>query len=151
MDVHGEELVIRDGSWSYDVVDSETVNDDSQTSAIVAERGNHFYAASSILSPKIDVKTIMSFFAPIGNCVRKWASSEFEKDNVEVNHEVFKNNNENSLWDGSLIMRRGERKLPSLEWFPDLDASWFYIAGTDKAEFPQVPRDGFQFSLHKWD
>ncbi|GJT89441.1 hypothetical protein Tco_1071158 [Tanacetum coccineum] len=39
----------------------------------------------------------MSFFAPIGNCVRKWATSEFEKDNVEVNHEVFKSNNENSL------------------------------------------------------
>ncbi|GJS11438.1 reverse transcriptase domain-containing protein [Tanacetum coccineum] len=53
--------------------------------------------ASSILSPKIDVKTIVSFFAPIGNCVRKWATSEVEKDNVEVNHEVFKSNNENSL------------------------------------------------------
>ncbi|GKB24500.1 hypothetical protein Tco_0863901 [Tanacetum coccineum] len=39
----------------------------------------------------------MSFFAPIGNCVRKWATSEFEKDNVEVNHEVFKNDSENSL------------------------------------------------------
>ncbi|GJQ95555.1 reverse transcriptase domain-containing protein [Tanacetum coccineum] len=53
--------------------------------------------ASSILSPKIDVKTIMSFFAPIGNCVRKWATSEVEKDNVEVNHEVFKNDSENVL------------------------------------------------------
>ncbi|GKA04217.1 reverse transcriptase domain-containing protein [Tanacetum coccineum] len=53
--------------------------------------------ASSIISPKIDVKTIMSFFAPIGNCVRKWATSEVEKDNVEVNHEVFKSNNENVL------------------------------------------------------
>ncbi|GJS04949.1 hypothetical protein Tco_0321457 [Tanacetum coccineum] len=53
--------------------------------------------ASSIISPKIDVKTIVSFFAPIGNCVRKWATSEFEKDNVEVNHEVFKSNNENVL------------------------------------------------------
>ncbi|GJR41679.1 putative reverse transcriptase domain-containing protein [Tanacetum coccineum] len=53
--------------------------------------------ASSILSPKIDVKTIMSFFAPIGNCVRKWATSEFEKDNVEVNHEVFKSDSENVL------------------------------------------------------
>ncbi|GJR13464.1 hypothetical protein Tco_0796116 [Tanacetum coccineum] len=53
--------------------------------------------ASSIISPKIDVKTIMSFFAPIGNFARKWATSEVEKDNVEVNHEVFKSNNENSL------------------------------------------------------
>ncbi|GJU92547.1 hypothetical protein Tco_1317303 [Tanacetum coccineum] len=53
--------------------------------------------ASSILSPKIDVKTIVSFFAPIGNFARKWATSEFEKDNVEVNHEVFKHDSENSL------------------------------------------------------
>ncbi|GJX08182.1 reverse transcriptase domain-containing protein [Tanacetum coccineum] len=53
--------------------------------------------ASSIISPKIDVKTIVSFFAPIGNCVRKWATSEVEKDNVEVNHEVFKNDSENVL------------------------------------------------------
>ncbi|GJZ64996.1 hypothetical protein Tco_0621692 [Tanacetum coccineum] len=53
--------------------------------------------ASSIISPKVDVKTIMSFFAPIGNCVRKWATSEVEKDNVEVNHEVFKSDNENVL------------------------------------------------------
>ncbi|GJV13476.1 retrovirus-related pol polyprotein from transposon TNT 1-94 [Tanacetum coccineum] len=47
---------------------------------------------SSIISPKIDVKTIVSFFAPIGNCVRKWATSEVEKDNVEV-----KNDSENVL------------------------------------------------------
>ncbi|GJT59182.1 hypothetical protein Tco_1002715 [Tanacetum coccineum] len=53
--------------------------------------------ASSKISPKVDVKTIMSFFAPIGNCVRKWATSEFVKDNVEVNHEVFKSDSENVL------------------------------------------------------
>ncbi|GKC50119.1 hypothetical protein Tco_1072864 [Tanacetum coccineum] len=53
--------------------------------------------ASSIISPKVDVKTIVSFFAPIGNFARKWATSEFEKDNVEVNHEVFKSDSENSL------------------------------------------------------
>ncbi|GJS49376.1 reverse transcriptase domain-containing protein [Tanacetum coccineum] len=53
--------------------------------------------ASSIISPKIDVKTIVSFFAPIGNCVRKWATSEFVKDNVEISHEVFKSDSENSL------------------------------------------------------
>ncbi|GJZ27864.1 reverse transcriptase domain-containing protein [Tanacetum coccineum] len=53
--------------------------------------------ASSIISPKVDVKTIVSFFAPIGNCVRKWATSEVEKDNVEVNHEVFKSDSENVL------------------------------------------------------
>ncbi|GJU97228.1 hypothetical protein Tco_1326499 [Tanacetum coccineum] len=45
----------------------------------------------------LDVKTIVSFFAPIGNCVRKWATNEFVKDNVEINHEVFKRDNENVL------------------------------------------------------
>ncbi|GJU72392.1 hypothetical protein Tco_1263797 [Tanacetum coccineum] len=53
--------------------------------------------ASSIISPKVDVKTIVSFFSQIGNCVRKWATSEFVKDNDEVNHEVFKSENENDL------------------------------------------------------
>ncbi|GJY90590.1 hypothetical protein Tco_0505786 [Tanacetum coccineum] len=52
---------------------------------------------SSIISPKVDVKTIVSFFAPIGNCVRKWATNEFVKDNDEINHEVFKSDNENVL------------------------------------------------------
>ncbi|GJT32877.1 hypothetical protein Tco_0923296 [Tanacetum coccineum] len=47
----------------------------------------------------LDVKTIVSFFAPIGNCVRKWATNEFVKDNVEINHEVFKSDNENVLGD----------------------------------------------------
>ncbi|GKD39879.1 hypothetical protein Tco_1260086 [Tanacetum coccineum] len=41
--------------------------------------------------------TIVSFFAPIGNCVRKWTTNEFVKDNDEINHEVFKSNNENDL------------------------------------------------------
>ncbi|GJV45723.1 hypothetical protein Tco_1430259 [Tanacetum coccineum] len=45
----------------------------------------------------LDVKTIVSFFAPIGNCVRKWATNEFVKDNDEINHEVFKSDNENVL------------------------------------------------------
>ncbi|GJS30176.1 reverse transcriptase domain-containing protein [Tanacetum coccineum] len=49
------------------------------------------------ISPKVDVKTIVSFFAPIGNCVRKWATSEFVKDNVEISQEVFKSDNENDL------------------------------------------------------
>ncbi|GKA45584.1 reverse transcriptase domain-containing protein [Tanacetum coccineum] len=53
--------------------------------------------ASRQISPKIDVKTIMTFFAPIGNCFRKWATSEFVKDNDEINHEVFKSDNENDL------------------------------------------------------
>ncbi|GJR47655.1 reverse transcriptase domain-containing protein [Tanacetum coccineum] len=45
----------------------------------------------------LDVKTIVSFFAPIGNCVRKWATNEFVKDNDEINHEVFKSDNEKDL------------------------------------------------------
>ncbi|GJV96752.1 hypothetical protein Tco_1548329 [Tanacetum coccineum] len=49
------------------------------------------------ISPKVDVKTIVSFFSQIGNCVRKWATNEFVKDNDEINHEVFKSDNENVL------------------------------------------------------
>ncbi|GJV12044.1 reverse transcriptase domain-containing protein [Tanacetum coccineum] len=45
----------------------------------------------------LDVKTIVSFFAPIGNCVRKWATNEFVKEKDEINHEVFKSDNENDL------------------------------------------------------
>ncbi|GJR05538.1 hypothetical protein Tco_0528522 [Tanacetum coccineum] len=45
----------------------------------------------------LDAKTMVSFFAPIGNCVRKWATNEFVKDNDEINHEVFKSDNENDL------------------------------------------------------
>ncbi|GJU00044.1 hypothetical protein Tco_1110382 [Tanacetum coccineum] len=40
---------------------------------------------------------VFSFFSQIGNCVRKWATSEVEKDNDEFNHEVFKSENENDL------------------------------------------------------
>ncbi|GJR84715.1 hypothetical protein Tco_0155500 [Tanacetum coccineum] len=53
--------------------------------------------ASRQISPKVDVKTIVSFFSQIGNCVRKWATNEFVKDNDEINHEVFKSDNENDL------------------------------------------------------
>ncbi|GJU14635.1 hypothetical protein Tco_1142601 [Tanacetum coccineum] len=87
-----------------DVCEPES-NDDSTTSAIVDDFESLLgydeeiisNEASSIISPKIDVKTIMSFFAPIGNFARKWATSEVEKDNVEVNHEVFKSDSENVL------------------------------------------------------
>ncbi|GKA37825.1 hypothetical protein Tco_0724390 [Tanacetum coccineum] len=53
--------------------------------------------ASRQISPKVDVKTIVSFFSQIGNCVRKWATNEFVKDNDEINHEVFKSDNKNDL------------------------------------------------------
>ncbi|GJS58408.1 hypothetical protein Tco_0653192 [Tanacetum coccineum] len=49
------------------------------------------------IPPKVDVKTIVSFFSQIGNCVRKWATSEFVKENDEINHEVFKSDNKNDL------------------------------------------------------
>ncbi|GJQ93000.1 hypothetical protein Tco_1475277 [Tanacetum coccineum] len=52
---------------------------------------------SSIISPKIDVKTIMSFFAPIGNCVRKMATSEFVKDNVEIKKFNFVDEDDSSM------------------------------------------------------
>ncbi|GKA67385.1 reverse transcriptase domain-containing protein [Tanacetum coccineum] len=41
----------------------------------------------------LDVKTIVSFFAPIRNC----ATNEFVKDNDEINYEVFKSDIENVL------------------------------------------------------
>ncbi|GJV41307.1 hypothetical protein Tco_1419747 [Tanacetum coccineum] len=53
--------------------------------------------ASSKISPKVDVKAIVSFFSQIRNCVRKWATNEFVKDNDEINHEVFKSDNGNDL------------------------------------------------------
>ncbi|GJR48246.1 reverse transcriptase domain-containing protein [Tanacetum coccineum] len=53
--------------------------------------------ASRQISPKVDVKTIVSFFSQIGNCVRKWATSEVVKDNDEFNHEVFKSDNKTDL------------------------------------------------------
>ncbi|GJR99962.1 hypothetical protein Tco_0316471 [Tanacetum coccineum] len=43
--------------------------------------------ASRQISPKVDVKAIVSFFSQIRNCVRKWATNEFVKDNDEINHE----------------------------------------------------------------
>ncbi|GJZ44278.1 hypothetical protein Tco_0591533 [Tanacetum coccineum] len=54
--------------------------------------------ASRQISSKVDVKTIVSFFSQIGNCVRKWATNEFVKDNDEINHEVFKSDNERKFW-----------------------------------------------------
>ncbi|GJS05649.1 hypothetical protein Tco_0322157 [Tanacetum coccineum] len=53
--------------------------------------------ASRQISPKVDVKAIVSFFSQIGNCVRKWATNEFVKDNDEINHGVFKSDSENDL------------------------------------------------------
>ncbi|GJW51966.1 reverse transcriptase domain-containing protein [Tanacetum coccineum] len=59
----------------------------------------------------LDVKTIVSFFAPIGNCVRKWATNEFVKDNDEINHEVFKN----GLLENENFFEMNDKKVESLE------------------------------------
>ncbi|GJS72585.1 hypothetical protein Tco_0705426 [Tanacetum coccineum] len=122
IDVHGEELVIRDGLEEYfktfsnplfekqddfpsrddESILKEEVHEETFKSCLnpLFEDDEEIISneASSILSPKIDVKTINHYFARNWeNSVRKWASSEVEKDNVEVNHEVFKNNSENVL------------------------------------------------------
>ncbi|GKG53320.1 hypothetical protein Tco_0552588, partial [Tanacetum coccineum] len=34
---------------------------------------------------------------PIGNCVRKWETNECVKEKDEINHDVFKSDNENDL------------------------------------------------------
>ncbi|GJT42276.1 reverse transcriptase domain-containing protein [Tanacetum coccineum] len=153
IDVHGEELVIRDGMERivfkpdgsqdkesihmmdiYDdqvfkyvsepEINSEPSKEISSICPSIKERLNFwknkevlekneilkrnntcdFQTPSSSLKKKevggeknLDVKTIVSFFAPIGNCVRKWATNEFVKDNDEINQEVFKSDNENDL------------------------------------------------------
>ncbi|GKB98482.1 hypothetical protein Tco_0984619, partial [Tanacetum coccineum] len=40
--------------------------------------------ASRQISPKVDVKAIVSFFAPIGNCVRKWATRVHDNEEEEI-------------------------------------------------------------------
>ncbi|GKF63703.1 hypothetical protein Tco_0187151, partial [Tanacetum coccineum] len=85
--------------------------------------------ASRQTSPKVDVKTIVSFFAPIGNCLRKWATSEFVKDNVEVNHEVFKSDNENDLG----VHNKEEEEIAFLDGL--LDDGNFFETNDQKVEF----------------
>ncbi|GJY66135.1 hypothetical protein Tco_0468373 [Tanacetum coccineum] len=111
IDVHGEELVIRDGlEKNRDIIKqkeelkgiSDPVArrracfanlDKTRKSFLMRVSSNNFLA-------KIDwFITIMSFYTPIGNCdeEKMGQQSEFEKDNVEVNHEVFKSDSENVL------------------------------------------------------
>ncbi|GJR27275.1 hypothetical protein Tco_1103507 [Tanacetum coccineum] len=81
------------------------------------------------ISPKVDVKTIVSFFTPIGNYVRKWATSEFVKDNDEFNHEVFKSDNENDLG----IHDNEEEEIVFLDGL--LEDENFFEINDEKVEF----------------
>ncbi|GJS10971.1 hypothetical protein Tco_0367767 [Tanacetum coccineum] len=85
--------------------------------------------ASRQISPKVDVKTIVSFFSQIGNCVRKWATSEFVKNNDEINHEVFKSENENVLG----VHVNEEEKIAFLDGL--LDDENFFEKNDEKVEF----------------
>ncbi|GKF63565.1 hypothetical protein Tco_0187013, partial [Tanacetum coccineum] len=85
--------------------------------------------ASRQISLKVDVKTIVSFFSQIGNCVRKWATNEFVKDNDEINHEVFKSNNENDLG----IHDNKEEKIAFLDGL--LEDENFFVMNDKKVEF----------------
>ncbi|GJT49634.1 hypothetical protein Tco_0975791 [Tanacetum coccineum] len=95
--------------------------------------------ASSIISPKIDVKTIVSFFAPIGNCVRKWAITEFLKDNVEDNHEVFKSNSENDLG----IHDNEEEEIAFLDGLLE-DENFFEINDKKVESFERKTKEDFE-------
>ncbi|GKD16185.1 hypothetical protein Tco_1205343, partial [Tanacetum coccineum] len=95
--------------------------------------------ASSIISPKVDVKTIVSFFSQIGNCVRKWATSEDGKDNDEVNHEVFKSKNENVLG----VHVNEEEEIAFLDGL--LDDENFFEKNDEKVEsFEKKAREDFE-------
>ncbi|GJU09463.1 reverse transcriptase domain-containing protein [Tanacetum coccineum] len=95
--------------------------------------------ASSIISPKVDVKTIVSFFAPIGNCVRKWATSEFVKDNDEINHEVFKSDSENDLG----IHDNEEEEIAFLDGLLE-DENFFEINDKKVESFERKTKEDFE-------
>ncbi|GKF02637.1 hypothetical protein Tco_0029560, partial [Tanacetum coccineum] len=95
--------------------------------------------ASTKISSKVDVKTIVSFFSQIGNCVRKWATSEGEKDNDEVNHEVFKSDSENDLG----IHVNEEEEIAFLDGL--LDDENFFEKNDEKVEsFERKAREDFE-------
>ncbi|GJT47905.1 hypothetical protein Tco_0974062 [Tanacetum coccineum] len=75
--------------------------------------------ASSKISPKVDVKTIMSFFAPIGNCVRKWATSELKRDNAE---EWIENKKKQKRSKTNRKRKKDKRVMSKSEKQPDITA-----------------------------
>ncbi|GJS95247.1 hypothetical protein Tco_0802215 [Tanacetum coccineum] len=95
--------------------------------------------ASRQISPKVDVKTIVSFFAPIGNCVRKWATSEFVKDNDEFNHEVFKSDNKNDLG----IHDNEEEEIAFLDGLLE-DDNFFEINDKKVESFERKTKEDFE-------
>ncbi|GJX96987.1 reverse transcriptase domain-containing protein [Tanacetum coccineum] len=114
IDVHGEELVIRDGMEMIvfkpdgsqdkesihmmdiyddrfkDVCEPESNDSSSPTSTIVEEFDS---SVGEIIKQKEEVKEISD---PVARR-RKWATNEFLKEKDEINHEVFKSDNENDL------------------------------------------------------
>ncbi|GJR62729.1 hypothetical protein Tco_1504891 [Tanacetum coccineum] len=95
--------------------------------------------ASRQISPKVDVKTIVSFFSQIGNCVRKWATNEFVKDNDEVNHEVFKSDNENDLG----IHDNKEEEIAFLDGLLE-DENFFEINDKKVKSFERKTKEDFE-------
>ncbi|GKF32759.1 hypothetical protein Tco_0102557, partial [Tanacetum coccineum] len=95
--------------------------------------------ASSKISPKVDVKAIVSFFSQIGNCVRKWATNEFVKDNDEINHEVFKSNNENDLG----IHDNDEEEIAFLDGLLE-DDNFFEINDKKVKSFERKTKEDFE-------
>ncbi|GJY07767.1 hypothetical protein Tco_0374821, partial [Tanacetum coccineum] len=95
--------------------------------------------ASSKISPKVDVKAIVSFFSQIGNCVRKWATNEFVKDNDEINHEVFKSDNENDLG----IHDNKEEEIAFLDGLLE-DENFFEINDKKVESFERKTKEDFE-------
>ncbi|GKA63806.1 hypothetical protein Tco_0763412 [Tanacetum coccineum] len=94
----------------------------------------------------LDVKTIVSFFSPIGNCVRKWATNEFVKDNDEINQEVFKSDNENDL---GIHDNEEEEQNMNLS-FPDFGGFMVQNCGRTK-QCPQFPLMVSNLLFIKWE
>ncbi|GJX01516.1 reverse transcriptase domain-containing protein [Tanacetum coccineum] len=95
--------------------------------------------ASRQISPKVDVKTIVSFFAQIGNCVRKWATNEFVKENDEINHEVFKSDNENVLG----VHDNDEEEIAFLDGLLE-DENFFEINDKKVESFERKTKEDFE-------
>ncbi|GJS54440.1 reverse transcriptase domain-containing protein [Tanacetum coccineum] len=95
--------------------------------------------ASRQISPKVDVKTIVSFFAQIGNCVRKWATNEFVKENDEINHEVFKSDNENVLG----VHDNDEEEIAFLDGLLE-DDNFFEINDKKVKSFERKTKEDFE-------
>ncbi|GJX10795.1 hypothetical protein Tco_0200654 [Tanacetum coccineum] len=74
---------------------------DSVFEEILIDKEEFFLPKSPPIKPNKPTKTLpypsRVEYEKERNCVRKWATNEFVKDNDEINHEVFKSDNENDL------------------------------------------------------